>query len=246
MLKYKIKKLEDVEEQYRPFYKEQDGVFVLQVEGATDKARLDEFRTNNITLREQMDAMKAQFEGLDPEEARKALEERQKLRDKKLLEAGKVDELLAERTAAMKAEYEKQIGKLTKELTGATGQLERLLIDNAIQTESAKAGVRTTALEDVLLRGRARFKLQDGKAVPVDQDGKVIFGKDGTNPQSISEWLADLAPAAPHLFEASTGGGAKPGPTGQAGQKQMKRKDWEAKDPASKSAFLKEGGVLVD
>lgn len=246
MLKFKVKKLEDVEEQYRPFYKEQDGAFVLQVEGATDKSRLDEFRTNNIALKEQLEEMQRRFDGIDVDEARKLKEQAEKMKEKKLLDAGKVDELLEERTKAMKAEYEKRIGELTKSLESAGGQLERLLIDNAIQTEAAKAGVKTTAIEDVLLRGRARFKLKDGKAVPLDPEGKVIYGKDGTNPQSMSEWLAELAPVATHLFEPSSGGGAKPGPTGKPGQKVKSRKEFEALDPVGKSAFVKEGGTLVD
>ena len=48
------------------------------------------------------------FEGLDPETARKALETVKNLDDKKLIDAGKVDEIKAEVTAAWKMQLEEQ------------------------------------------------------------------------------------------------------------------------------------------
>lgn len=244
-LKAKYAKLEDAPEAVRSFYTEQNGQFVLAVDGLVGKDKLDEFRTNNQSLQAAQDAMTARFEGIDPDEYKMLKDEHEKIKTKKMMDAGKIDEIIAERTAAMKGAYEASIRKLT-DSNGAFGmQLERLVIDNALQSEAAKAGVRMTAMEDVLLRGRQRFKMQEGKAVPMT-DGKVVYGVDGSTPQTMGEWLSGLAPTAPHLFESSSGGGTRNDTRGAGGGKTMKRADFLAMSPQSQASFSKDGGVPVD
>lgn len=246
-LKFRIDKLEDAPEAARSLYVEKDGKFELPIEGVVTKDKLDEFRNNNIELKNQLSDLTKKFEGVDPELFKTLSAEHQKLKDKKMIDAGKIEELLNERTAAMRADYDKKLKAQADELGITKTQLEKMLIDNALQTEAAKAGVRPAAMEDVLLRGRQRFKLKDGTATPTMPDGKVVYGKDGVTPQSMAEWLADLAPTAPHLFESSQGGGAenKSG-NKNSGAKTMKRADFEALDPASKMSKSKEGIVITD
>lgn len=243
-LKASIDSLDAVAEPLREFYAEKDGKFVLQAEGLVPKARLDEFRETNIAAKRELDELRSRYEGVDPDKFRELAEKDQKLRDKKLIEAGKIDELLAERTAAMKAEHEKQFGSIKGERDALTKQLEGLLVDNAIRDAAAKGSVRPTAVEDVLLRGKQIFRLQDGKAVPFDGD-KPIFGKDG-EPMTMAEWVGGLAERAPHLFEASTGTGATgatgAGPVG----KTMTRAQFEALGPTERLAAAKGGTKLVD
>lgn len=84
-LKYKVEKIEDVEEQFRSLYVADDsGAFILQVEGATSKAKVDEFRGNNVTLQTELDALKQE-----------RAEEIQKLKDAETLKNGNANELLA-------------------------------------------------------------------------------------------------------------------------------------------------------
>lgn len=208
-LKARIKSLDDVPEALREFYTEKDGGFVLAVEGVVPKDRLDEFRDTNIDLKKQIDALTSKFGDIDPAKYRELIEKDQQQREKKLIDAGKVEELLTERTSAMKADFEKQANALTKDRETLTRQLEGLVIDNGIRDAAAKAGVRSTAIDDVLLRGRSIFRLQDGKAVPMEGD-KPIFGKSG-DPMDIGEWVTSLTERAPHLFESSTSGGAPKG-----------------------------------
>lgn len=193
----------------RTFYVEQDGKFSLAVEGLVPKGRLDEFRANNIALAQERDALRQQFDGIDPEKARSLLARAQAEQDKKLIEAGKVDELVAQRVEAMRKDFEGQLTSETTKSQKLQTQLETLLIDGAIRDAAAHAGVRATATEDVLLRGRAVFRLMDGKAVPMQGDD-VMFGKTG-EAMSMGEWLGKLATTAPHLFEAHHGGGAAGG-----------------------------------
>jgi hypothetical protein len=208
-LKARIKSIDEAPEALREFYTEKDGSFVLSVEGAVPKDRLDEFRDSNIALKKQIDDLTVKFGDVDPAKYRDLLDKEQQQREKKLIDAGKVEELLAERTGAMKAEFEKQTKALETDRATLTRQLEGLVIDNGLRDAAAKAGVRPTAIDDVLLRGRAIFRLQDGQAVPMDGD-KPVFGKEG-NPMAIGEWVGSLVEKAPHLFEPSIGGGAPKG-----------------------------------
>lgn len=232
-LKAILDSLDGLSDELKKLYVQKDGKFHLDVEGVVPKDRLDEFRNNNIELKKQLDEITGKYKDIDPEQVRELLKQDKALKEKKLLDAGKVEELLEERTKAMKADYDTKIKALTEKDEKATSQLERLLVDNTIQAEAVKAGVRETAMEDVLLRGRSRYKVQDGKAVPVSPDGKIIYGKDGTSPESMTEWLGGLSSAAPHLFNPSTGGGAN-GSGGKGGAKAMSRKDFEALGPTEK------------
>ena len=208
-LKPVVDALDGVPEGVRDSYVERDGKFHLSVEGMVPKDRLDEFRNNNVTLKRQIEELTSRFDGVDPDQFRELSAKAQKERDKKLIDAGKVDELVAERVAAMRSDFDKQLGDLTAREQAANKQLESLLIDGAIRDNAMKAGVRPTAIDDVLLRGRSVFRLQDGKPIPMDGD-KPIYGKSG-DPMGIDEWVGSLTDRAPHLFEPSQGGGSKQG-----------------------------------
>lgn len=209
MLKSTIEDIQTVPEALRTFYEEQDGKYTLSVEGMVPKAKLDEFRANNINLARERDALRQQYEGIDPQKARNLLEKYQKEQDRKLIDAGKVDELLTQRVEAMRTDYESQLQTEAKKSQTLQVQLEGLLIDGAIRDEAAKAGIRSSAIEDVLLRGRSVFRLVEGKAVPMHGDD-IIFDKTG-EAMSMGEWLRGLATSAPHLFEPSRGAGAAGG-----------------------------------
>jgi len=49
-LKFKLQSKDEVPAGLEAHYVERDGVWVLDAEGATDKTKLDEFRTTNVAL----------------------------------------------------------------------------------------------------------------------------------------------------------------------------------------------------
>ncbi|BDU76294.1 hypothetical protein [Mesoterricola sediminis] len=158
--------------------------------------------------------------------------------------AGKeeVEKIVTERVAAFKAESEKQVKALTDQNNAAQAQLQVLLIDNAITAEATKAGIAPTAMQDVLLRGQRLFKVVEGKPVPMDGE-KVIYGKDGVNPMPVSEWMGRLTTEAPHLFNPSQGGGAKPGEGGRQPVAGNVRSRADLKNDAEKAKFITDHGV---
>jgi len=68
--------------------------------------------------------------------------------------------------------------------------------------------VKQSAFEDVLLRAKNTFSLQDGVAVAKDSNGETIYNAEG-EPLTIDQWINKLQKTAGHLFEESTGVGAK-------------------------------------
>ena len=222
-LKAVIDDISAVPEALRAFYTPHDGHYALAVEGLVPKARLDEFRDNNIKLVQERDALRQQFDGIDPEKARALLARAQKEHDKRLVDAGTIDELVAQRVEAMRADYEARLSGEAEKSQAMQSRLETLLIDGAIRDAAAKAGIRPSAIEDVLLRGRTIFKLLEGKAVPMQGDD-VLYSKTG-EAMTMDEWLNSLVGHAPHLFEPNRGAGAAGGAASALGQKYIEAGD---------------------
>lgn len=245
-LKFTVDDINSVDEAFRPLYVESNGKHVLAVEGAVSKDRLDEFRSSNVATRKELDALRAQYDGVDVEQYRTLTTQAEKLRDKKLLDAGKVDELIEARVAAMRGEHKTMLDGLTAERNSAKSQLEGLLIDGALRDAAAKANVRATAIEDVLLRGRSTFRVADGKATAYDGD-KAMYGKD-SEPLTVSDWVSGLAERAPHLFDTSSGGSSpKHGSTAVTGgaKNTMTRAQYDEIPIMDRAAAVK-GKTIVD
>jgi len=229
-LKAKITSLSEVPEAYHDLYTQVGDEWVLDLDDTDYKAKLSEFRDNNIDLRKKAEratetetklaaltTQLKQFEGVDPEKARVALEQLQALEDKKLIDSGKIDELLAQRTDRMRQEHDAQLkAALTarddaaKEAKQFRGKLSEVVIDNSLQQSiGSVATVRKGAMQDVISRGRGVWQLSDeGKPIPKKADGSVMYGKDGEHPISMEEWGQVLLAEAPYLFEGNAGGAA--------------------------------------
>lgn len=69
-LKFKLKTKEEIPAEHLPLYAERDGAWILDVEGAVEKTKLDEFRNTNVALLKERDELKKRFEGIDPEQVR--------------------------------------------------------------------------------------------------------------------------------------------------------------------------------
>jgi hypothetical protein len=209
----------------------------VEVEGMVDKARLDDFRDNNIQLRKDVEAqqdlartseestqamaakmkeLENKFSGIDLEEWATLQAEKKAVADKELIEAGEVDTLVNRRVEevasakqreidALTKTYESRISELNGDIKGFDSQLSEMLIDNEITKIAADAGVRSSAMEDVLLRGRGVFRVKDGKAIAFDTEGRNVYGDDAVTPLSINAWMGKLTENAPHLFDSSTG-----------------------------------------
>lgn len=226
MLKSKYATKAEIPEGQAAFYIEKDGAFVLDAD-LSDHPTVVGLRENRDTIlgekKKLVEDHKAALSALDGVKSTAGITDISELasilKGKKTEKDADIEKLLSERTAAMKGEFEKTIKDLTERDGTHQAQLQTLLIDNAITAEAAKAGVRPEAMQDALLRGRNLYKLVDGKPTPMEGD-KVIYGKNGIDPMPVSEWFGRQVTEAPHWFNPSQGGGAKPGEGSQHGQQQ--------------------------
>ena len=158
--------------------------------------------------------LKKQYEGLpEPEKIRELFKKVENNEEMKLLSEGKTDEVIQRRTERIKAEYDSKIDNLSSEnktyqekLQQSEAIIQELMIDNNAVTSFLKNGGLDGASEDVKLRASRVFKVEDGQAIPRDEKGEIIRGKNG--PMTWDEWVKDLAEKAPHLFEGSAGANA--------------------------------------
>src|SRR5258705_401183 len=114
-LKYRYDKQTDVPSDQVSFYTEHNGSFILDVDGAIDKSRLEELRTSNVALAKERDDLRQRFDGIDPAEVRKLADEKRKLEEAQQLKAGEVDKVIETRIKSVRGDLEKQISSLTSE-----------------------------------------------------------------------------------------------------------------------------------
>jgi hypothetical protein len=218
-LKYKYATREEIPAELAAFYVERDGAFCLDAEGDGSRAKLEEFRANNIALANQL----KRFEGIDPDGVHKLAAEKERLEEEQRLKDGKFDEVLASKLKAA-------TDPLRVERDALHGRLSAIQIDQAVVNEATKRGLRPSAIPDITARARMTFKLVDG--VPQAFDGeKPRAGKDGFSPMTLAEWVDGLVGDAPHLFEANAGGGAvgsgSGGAANRSGANPFRRETWD-------------------
>src|SRR5512137_2880351 len=207
-LKFKVKSKDEVPTEQQALYVERDGAWMLDVDGAADKAKLDEFRANNIALSNQLAEQKRRFEGIDPEQVRKLAEEKQRLEEAQQIKSGEVDKVVENRLKTAKTEWDKQFSAVTGERDSLNARLTAIQIDQGVITVATKRGLRPTAIPDITARARTVFRLVDGAPRAFEPDGQTVrVGKDGITPMTLDEWVDLQVADAPHLFESNAGGG---------------------------------------
>jgi hypothetical protein len=216
-LKFKFKTKDEIPAESQSLYVERDGAWMLDVDGVVDKAKLDEFRANNVALSNQLAEQKKRFEGIDPDEVRKLAEDKRKLEEAQQLKGGEVDKVVEGRLKTAKTEWDKQFNAVTSERDSLNSRLTAIQIDQGVITVATKKGLRPTAIPDITARARIVFKLVDGAPRAYEADGQTVrVGKDGITPMTLDEWVDQQVADAPHLFETNSGSGAASNGSGGA------------------------------
>jgi hypothetical protein len=85
-------------------------------------------------------------------------------------------------------------------------------VEKTITEPALARSVRKEAIPDVITRAQTVWLLDDdGKLVASTPDGGRTYHSDGDRPLLPETWVNNLQTTAPHLFEASTVGGASDG-----------------------------------
>ena len=218
--------LDEMPEALREFYVESSEAGKYDL--STDQAdRIREFRENNIALTQTVrdrdaDLQKAQSE-LDS-----AKGEVQKRFEKELLSEGKVEELLDQRTEAMRGSYDERIADLTNKLNDAEQTLDVSIVENQIRDAAIKANAKSDRAVLHIIRAVRPHVMRDGvNAVRVDSNKNPIMGEDGKTPQGIAEVVEEMKVSDGFLFAESSGSGASGGgaANGATGKKRIRRSE---------------------
>lgn len=210
-----------------------------------EKAKVGEFRDNNIALTKSVDDLNAKFKGIDIDEYSKMQKEAQDLKDKKMISAGKVDELIEDKVNKIRTEQVAEMQKMKDTNASLSTQLNAQVVGSAVKTAAIKAGIVGTAIDDVLTRASRMWTVKDGKPVAVNKDGNTIWVEGTTEPLTLDKWVKSLNETAPHLFGTSTGTGAK-NIKYDANTKAITRQTFDAMNQKDRASFFKDGGKLVD
>ena len=219
-LQFKFKTKDEIPAEHLPLYAERDGAWLLDVEGAVEKTKLDEFRTSNVSLLKERDELKKRYEGIDPDEVRKLTDEKRRLEEGAQLKAGEVEKVIEARVKALKGDYDKQLSTATSERDALNARLVAIQIDQGVVSAASKRGLRASAMPDITARARGVFRLVNGVPTAFEADGQTVRpGRDGVTPMTLDEWVDAQVSEAPHLFESNAGGGAAGNGSGGVGNK---------------------------
>jgi hypothetical protein len=217
--------LEEVPEGLREGAKadENTGKFAINV---VLNSKLDEFRERNVTQSKRLETLEPAFErykAVVGDDVSNFENELTQLRDtKKRVDDGElktndqIEQAVADRIKAVKDGYEETNRAARSEATSFKQKAEELktrLDKTRIDKEVTAAvivpesGVRPEALPDVLERAYRLFKVEDEKIVPKNGEA-IVYGNNGADPMTPTEWLAKLRTEAPHYFKGNNGGGA--------------------------------------
>lgn len=210
-----------------------------------EKAKVGEFRDNNIALTKSVDDLTAKFKGINIDEYSKMQKEAQELKDKKMIRAGKVDELVEDKVNKIRTEQVAEMQKMKDTNASLSTQLNAQVVGDAVKTAAIKAGIVGTAIDDVLTRANDMWTAKDGKPVAVNKDGSTIWVEGTTEPLTLYKWVKSLNETAPHLFGTSKGTGAE-NLKHDTNTKTITRQTFDAMNQKDRASFFKDGGKLVD
>lgn len=184
------------------------------------KSKNQELIGSNKTIKTELDKLKGQFDGLDIDAVRGLLTKAGQDEETKLLTEGKVDEVFNRRTERLRGDFDKQLKAVTGRAEKAeafAAKFQGKVLGDAVRGAALKAGALPEATDDIILRAKGVFTLnEEGEAVAVDEHGEIVRSKDGKTPLTPLEWAESLRESAPHLWPRASGTQAPGGGSGQA------------------------------
>lgn len=187
-------------------------------------AETDRLRTHSATLLDEKKKLQKQYGELgDPDHIAKLLKQIENDENIKMFAEGKGNEVLAKHTEKLTLEFKNQLDEITKKLDDATNnasKFEKAYHDSesghAISAAAIKSGIRDTALDDVLLRGRGVFSVgDDGSLEARNAKGELITVNN--KPLTPELFVSQLRDKYPHYWPDSSSGGARGGAGGGLG-----------------------------
>lgn len=209
-----VDSLDAIEEGKRGLYVAEGDKFKLDVEGIDDtnqmRIELATVKREAAERRKAAKELEEKYAGIDPVKVREMMAKLDQDGEAKLLAEGKIDEVVNKRTEKLRADLQRQLDEAHGKAQAAEQRSKQYIqkaLDNVLRAAAIKAKIHEDAIDDVLLRGRSMFELDEfGIAVQRDTDGNTVLGKDGKTPFTPDEWLEN--PPKHWVMNGSSGGGA--------------------------------------
>ena len=166
-----------------------------------------------------------QLEGIDVDEARRLMEEKQLAELERQKEKGEFEKVLKQVTE----KKEQTIQQLSQ-------KLHEIQVDGALLNAASTNNAVNPAQVVQLLKSQTRLN-EDGAVEVLDSDGSVRYNDSGS-PLSVNELVSDFLTVNPHFVKASVGGAGSKGATGGSTPKPQSVADMLANwETGGKEAF---------
>ena len=212
MLKFKLdsKSFTALNEVEQSFYAKLGEGYELQVEGAADKSKLDEFRSSNVEHMKKAEL----YKGVDLEKYRAMEEQERQLKDQELIKSGDIEGLVSQRTTSIVSDYEAKISTLNEQIKSSTGNYNTVVSKYEIEGAAVKAftehKISPDAFDAIMSQINNKFSIDNGRVIAKDGDN-ILSGSNGN--LTVSEFVA----SQPEIFKIQSSGGNGSGNNSNAG-----------------------------
>lgn len=170
-----------------------------------------EFRDKNIALmkeNEELRPLKTKFEGIDPVEARAALDKMKTLGKEGIRDADDLAAKIKNEAEALIKPLRDQLAMAAAETQAERRRADESLLHSKIAEQFNKIGGKANATDYIVNLAKDNFEVKDGKVIA--KAGKFSTAKPG-DPLSVEEWLtSDVSKNHDYVLEPSKGGGTPP------------------------------------
>ena len=246
----------------KPVYVHDDGK-EIPFDAPGTVARITALNAEAKGHREAKEAAEAKvkaFEGIDPEAARKAIDTVKNIDDKKLVDAGKVEEVRAaavkvyeDRLKAAETAHASKLSESNAALEKVTLQLHNELIGGNFARSKYIADKIAIPLPFLQAAFGPHFKVEEGKIAAYDRAGNRIHSRTRPGDPNVEfdealEILVDADPNKASILKGSgsSGGGAGNSAPGAGGGKTVNRAQWGGMSNNQRMEFSKAGGKVTD
>lgn len=165
------------------------------------------------------------LEGVDLDEARRLLEEKQQAEIERQKEKGEFEKVLQQLAE-----------KKDSEISQYKTKLQEIQVDGALINAASQNNAVSPDQVVALLKNKTRLG-DDGSVEILDKDGSVRYNDSGT-PMSVNELVSEFLTANPHFVKASPSGTGSKGAAGGSTQKPSSVADMLASwDNGGKEAY---------
>ena len=164
------------------------------------------------------------YSGIDPEQARKLLQEKENKEMEDQKARGEFEKILKE-----------QAEKSNKEIAGLRSEIEKVKVDGALLNAASKnSAINPEQVKD-LLKGNVKLT-DDGKVEILAENKQPMYNKDG-DLKSIDEYVKDFITDNPHFQTATPSGSGSKANLGKVDAKPFNLADLDMTKPEDRKQY---------